>query len=235
LWLAWPLLALAGGVSVIQAVRSALGASFDVSLPPSGLGKRRALTALLFLMQPLARLLGRIRHGLIFWRQHATWEYTLPRPWTADVWTNDCRPVEAWLESFEAALKKPGCVTVRGGEFSRWDLETRCGLLGSARLRMALEHHGSGRKLLRINCRPLCSGVATAAVALFAIFDYGAVVSGAWSMAAVFGGMLLLICTRIVQECAAATAAFLAVVRKIERVKNTKDGAVPAPAAACPA
>lgn len=219
-WLALPLLILAGGISLVQAVRSARGASFEASLPPRERRKRRSLTALLFLMQPLARLLGRLRHGLIFWRQRAMREYALPRPWTADLWTHDARPVEEWLESFEAALKKPGWVTARGGEFSRWDLEARCGLFGSARMRMALEHHGSGRELLRINCRPVCSTIGAAVFSLFALLDYAATADGEPGVGLAFGGLALLTFVRIFQECAAATAVFLAVVRKIKRIEG---------------
>ncbi len=230
--LATPLLLFCVGVSILQAIRSAVGAAFIGPLPPRALGKRRVLTALLFLIQPLARLLGRLRHGLIFWRKPATAGYALPRPWTADIWTRDARPIEEWLESFEVALKKLGCVTVRGGVFNRWDLEARCGLLGSARLRMALEHHGSGRELLRINCWPLCSIFATASVTLIALFGYTAIASGVWSIGAVFIGLLLLGFARIFQECAAATADFLVVVRKIKRIEN--NDAMPAPTT-CPA
>jgi O-antigen biosynthesis protein len=221
-WLALPLLVLAGGISIVQAVRSALGASFDVSLPPYERRKRRALTALLFLMQPLARLLGRIRHGLIFWRQRAAVGYTLPLPWTADIWAKHSLPIEQWLESFEVSLRQHGRPTVRGGEFSRWDLEARGGLLGSARLKMALEHHGSGRDLLRINCRPVCSTLGAAGFSLFAILDYAATAGGALGTGLVFGGLALLTFIRVFQECAAATASFLTVVRKIERLKKSE-------------
>lgn len=218
LWLAAPPLVFCVGVSVVQAVRSAAGASFFGSLPARQRQKQRALTALLFLMQPLARLVGRIRHGLVLGRRRTTKQYAFPRPWTADIWTRTSQPTEEWLKSFEVSVQKNGCTTARGSEFSRWDLEARGGLMGSARLRMALEHHGSGRELLRINCRPRCSLMAVLAVIAFAIFANVAVIEEDVEVGVLFGGLGFLVFSRVFQECAAATAAFLAVVRNIERI-----------------
>jgi len=62
--LLWALafLVLAVTVPVVQAARCALGISFPgASLSGQELWQRRVLTALLFLLQPLARLVGRIR------------------------------------------------------------------------------------------------------------------------------------------------------------------------------
>src|SRR5204862_877115 len=117
------------------------------------------------LLQPLARLLGRLRHGLTFWRRQAITGFAWPSRWTADIWARNTQAVDQRLESIESDLRKQGCVPIRGSDFDRWDLEIRCGILGSARLGMAVEHHGSGRQLLRIQCRPKCSmlGVALAA------------------------------------------------------------------------
>ena len=218
--LRWALafLVLAVAVPVVQAARGALGISFPgASLSAQELWQRRGLTALLFLLQPLARLVGRLRHGLTFWRRQAVAGYALPRPWTANIWTNTSRPAEDRLQYIEGELRNRGWVPVRGGECDPWDLELRGGILGSARLFLAAEYHGSGRQLLRIRSWPRCSLAATLFLVLFAEFAFAAGRTGAWTACVSLGVTALLIGVRMFQECAAATAGFLAVIRKIER------------------
>ena len=219
--------ALCGLVSLIQAARCAAGVSYTNRLPRAwDRWKRRALTGFLYVIQPLARLLGRLRHGLTFWRRHAATGYAVPRPWTADLWTKDNQTTEERLGALEGALRKAGSVPLRGNEFERWDLEVQGGLFGAARLGMAVEPHGSGRQLLRIECRPRCSIVAWLLGPAFAGLCILGMLNGEWSVATLLGGAALLILGRALLECASATAAFLGVVRKIERIEkkdNQKD------------
>ncbi len=65
----------------------------------------------------------------------------------------------------ESALRRSGGVIFSGGEFERWDLHVRGGMLGSMRMRMAVEEHGGGRQLLRIRSWPRFSRIG-AGVAL---------------------------------------------------------------------
>ena len=176
------------------------------------------MTGFLFLLQPLARLLGRLRHGLTFWRRQAGTGYAFPRLWTADIWTQDSRPIEERLESLERALHKRGAVPIRGNDFDRWDLEVRGGLLGSARLRMAVEHHGSGRELLRIQWWPQWSFATLVLGLTFSGLCAASALDGAWRICALLGGLAVLIAIRTIQECAATTGAFLAAVREIKRI-----------------
>jgi hypothetical protein len=161
-----------------------------------------------------------LRHGLTLWRQRVTSGFALPRRWTADLWSPRALGVEERLESVEAALREQGAVSRRGGDFARWDLEVSGGLLGAARMFVAVEHHGDGRQLLRVRWWPRCSmaglllTIGLAGLALAAVRDQSPVV------AAVFGAATLLLAVSTVRQCAAATAAFLAVVRGIERVEK---------------
>jgi glycosyltransferase involved in cell wall biosynthesis len=218
LYWALPFALLTMGILLAQAVRCAAGVSFK-DAPPCGwqLGKRRALTALLFLLQPLARLLGRVRHGLTFWRQRAVMGCAWPRPWTANLWTKTSRPVEERLQYIERKLRKAGWVPLRGGVCDHWDLELNGGLFGSARLFLALEHHGSGRQLLRIRSWARCSFIAVGLIALLVMLTCAAASDEAWVACAVLSTGVVLFVARLFRECAAVTAAFLMVVRKIER------------------
>jgi len=213
-----PLLALAVGAPLVQASRCVSRVYF-VHAPVSRACqmKLRLLTACLHLLQPLARLCGRLSHGLTIWRQRAVAGLALPRPWLANIWCARSLPVDERLQSVEANLREQGVVALRGGEFDLWDLEVRRGLLGAARMFVGVEHHGDGRQLLRIRSWPRCSSAGLMLTLLFAALSLGAAVDRAWHAFYVLGAVTLLLALRTAHECAASTAGFLTAVRKIER------------------
>src|SRR5439155_22168922 len=135
LWrpLAWALPAFVASilVTLIQSGRCALGAGFRQH--GFGLVARRVVTGVLYLLQPLARLTGRLRLGLTWWRRRAPTGYTWPRPWLANIWTKSCPTVEERIRSVETALRDCGWPAVHGGDFDHWVLEVNGGILGSAR------------------------------------------------------------------------------------------------------
>ncbi|PYK99371.1 MAG: glycosyl transferase [Verrucomicrobia bacterium] len=224
--LALPLFAFAIGAPLAQASRCAARVCFTHS-PASRAGrmKLRLTTACLYLLQPLARLDGRLRHGLTLWRKRVITGFAFPRPWLANLWSKRSLGVEERLHAIEAALRAHGCLPMRGGNFDPWDLEVRGGLLGSARMFIAVEYHGDGRQLLRIRSWPRCSLGGMALTVLFAALSVGAVQDQAWYAGLALGAVTLLLASRAVHECAAATAAFLGAVRKIER-EEKGDGPV---------
>lgn len=175
------------------------------------------LTGFLHVLQPLARLCGRLRHGLVFWRSNSVSGYALPRPWYANIWTKRSLTVEERLKAIEEFLLGNGAITTHGGDFDRWDLQVRGGLFGSARMFFGLDNHGSGRQLLRVRSWPICSWLGILLVLWLAGLSATAGYAHAWTACLVLGGVAILVAARILQECASATAAFLAAVRKIER------------------
>jgi O-antigen biosynthesis protein len=221
LWhpLGWsfPVFAVAAGMPLVQAGSRASRISFTHA-PPSRAGriKLRLLTACLHLLQPLARLCGRVRHGLTMWRQPAVVGLVLPRPWLANIWSKRSLSVDERLQSIETVLREYGALPLRGGDFDPWDLEVRGGPLGSARMFVALEYHGDGRQLLRIRSWPRCSMAAVGLTLAFAALTGGAAYDQAWKACFALGAVALLAAARTIHECAAATAAFLTATRKIE-------------------
>jgi len=215
--LAIPVLGLAIGAPLVQAARCAARVCFT-NPPPSRAErlKLRLLTASLHLLQPLARLCGRLRFGLTLWRHRLTTGFALPRRWTADLWSKRSLAVEERLQSLEAALRAQGALPRRGGDFDNWDLEVSGGLLGAARMRVAVEYHGDRRQLLRIRWSPRCSINGLAPTLLFTLLSLAAARDQCWTAAGLLGAAALLLVGRALHECAGATAAFLAAVRKIE-------------------
>ncbi len=206
---ALPLLVLALGAPIFQAVVSASRVCFAIP-PGSSFGrfKLRTVTALLHLVQPLARLTGRLRSGLTFWRYRAS-GFAIPWPRKFAVWTEHWRDPNERLKSFEADLRKAGVYVRRGGDYDRWDLEVRAGLLGFARLLMAVEDHGAGNQFVRVRLWPNCSLLELLLPVLFASLSAAAVLDHAWVASTILGLLSLFLTLYSLRGCGSAVAAIL--------------------------
>ena len=206
-----PLLVIAVAISVIQAGVNAARtrfASADRSAPV--VAAMRVLTACLHLLQPAARLCGRLSHGLTPWRRRVAADVVLPWPRNFAIWSERWRAPHERLQSLESMLRGDGACVLRGGDFDRWDLEVRGSIFGAARLRMAVEEHGLGRQLARFRVWPQPSIPMVMFSALMAALSIGAVRDGAWAAAAIIGVLAVMLAARIGNECALATSALLA-------------------------
>lgn len=213
-----PIFALALAAPVVQAVLSARRARFT-SEPQTraALLKLQLLTAALHLMQPVARLIGRLRWGLTPWRRRGVGGFVAPRVRVANVWSETWRGGEDRLRDIEATLRAGGATVLRGGDFDAWDLELRGGLFGGARLLTTVEEHGAGRQLIRARLRPRVSPQWLAVAALFAALACAAAWDGARAPVLVFALAAIFVAARVILECGAATATMLdAFVRPVE-------------------
>jgi GT2 family glycosyltransferase len=176
----------------------------------------RALTGALYLLQPLARLYGRIRGGLTPFRRRGPRGLAMPLPRTSTVWSEEWAAVEDRVRALVAALLGAGSIVASGGEWDRWDLEVRGGLLGRARLRTAVEEHGAGKQLMRVRTWPCLSrsGVVTP-IAVAALAGVALAIDPSVAAAGVFAGLALLVAARALYECARAAVAVQRAVRGI--------------------
>lgn len=132
--------------------------------------KRRAVTSLLFLLQPFARLAGRLRNGLSPWRRRTQAHPTLPRPRTIEVWSEHWREPQDWVERLQDGLAAAGGFVRSGGPFDRWDLDLRAGVLGGVKIRTAVEEHGEGKQLLRAKVWPRTTAAGRLLVLFLVLF-----------------------------------------------------------------
>ena len=161
-----PVLIVAVAAPLVQAVRSASSARLERrGTPLSGLVRRSVIVAL-HLLQPLARLHGRLSHGLTFWRRRGPSPSALCLPRVDTLWSETWRSSYEWLKRLEEALLDGGGVAFRGGDYDEWDLEIRGGFFGSVRVLMTVEEHGSGKQLLRFRARPILSQIEIAMVVI---------------------------------------------------------------------
>src|SRR5207253_2727711 len=81
----------------------------------------------LLLMQPLARLTGRLRSGLTPWRRRGPKTRPRFRPLRMTYWRDQREPPEDTLRQVYHDLLAEGAIARAGGEFDSWDLEVRGG------------------------------------------------------------------------------------------------------------
>ena len=196
-WLtpAVPMLVMAIGAVVTQAIVSARSAA-----PRSGRGSandtllRFALIAFLHLLQPLARLNGRLRGGLTPWRRRG--HGISPRiPFLSNyqLWGQHWQSPERIHGRLMDAVRNHGAVVRSGGDWDSWDLEISGGLTGAVRSRMAVEEHSAGCQLVRLRAWSKVSLQAALVVSLFGVLALGALRAQAWGAAAallVFTGLM---------------------------------------------
>jgi len=197
-----PVLGMAVAAPVAQAVLSAGKASFSANLSAGQRLKLRTVTALLHLMQPMARLIGRLRHGLTPWRRRGPAHLAFPRWRNLSIWSERWRAPEQWIGTIEGALRGQGVVVRRGGDYDRWDLEVRGGILGTVRTRMAIEEHGAGRQLLRFRLWPRGSWAGIGLTLVFAILSLWAAREADWAASLMLASMTAAFGICMGQECA---------------------------------
>jgi O-antigen biosynthesis protein len=220
---------LAVGISALQAVHA--GARSTAADWRRGPRRERvartATTALLYLIQPLARLSGRVRHGLTPWRIRgpATPTALLRRTWT--MWSEEWLAFDAWLGRMEASIADMQLVAVRGGDYDAWDLEVRGGLLAGVRVRAAVEEHGAGRQLLRFRVQPRPLVMTLAVLAVFVAGAAAAASASSWAGTAALALCGGLIAARAGHECLIAASALRRATLEMERDVAAEHGYPP--------
>jgi glycosyltransferase involved in cell wall biosynthesis len=206
--LAAPLLAASAGVPVVYVINVVARTSFSSS-SRARMSRRKlqALTALLHVIQPLARLLGRLQHGLTPWRALRAPGFIFPRSQTFQIWSERWQEPSAWFSSLETAVASRHAVVRRGGDFDRWDLELPGGMLGSVRARMAFEEHGAGRQLVRLRVWPKYSRLGLAITASIMLLSVWAGLDGASLASRILAMAAGLLVVAWVKECGLGMAA----------------------------
>jgi hypothetical protein len=200
-----PFLLIAAGLSILQALVNAVVASSCGITERKGRNWRALwIGLLLHMLQPLARLTGRLKYGLHPWRRRGVARPSVPRSRTVSLWSEVWRSPDEWLRLLQERLKGEGTPGVAGGDYDDWDLEIQAGVLGGVRTRMAVEEHGAGKQLLRFRIWPrfslsgLFMSVLMLCLAVAAGYDRAGIAAG------VLGGAGLVVAWRMFLECSLA-------------------------------
>jgi hypothetical protein len=145
--------------------------------------RRLALRMLIFhlhLVQPFARLLGRIRHGIGPWHLSGLLEGPLHLTDSRALWSEEWQSLETRLTAIELILLDDRATVIRGGDFDRWDLGIHGGMLGSVRIMAMLEEHGAGKQLLRLRAWPYLHPLPLGSLLFFSFLTILAAYDQAW-------------------------------------------------------
>src|SRR5262249_8750994 len=107
------------------------------------------------------------------------------------------------------AMRETGAAVLRGGDFDRWDLETRGGLFGSARAQLVIEEHGDSKQLVRIRVWPVGQPLALVIALLFAGFAMLSATRLDWGAWAALNVPALGLLHRVLYECGTAMSVIL--------------------------
>lgn len=206
-----PLFILVLALPISQSIASARQAAFQ-SEPRSRLEdiKLRSLTAILHLMQPAARLWGRIHAPPAYRRGLRKTGFCLPTARTSKFWSETWKSPEQRLESVEKALQVENLAVTRGGDYDRWDLEVQTSMMCSVRTCMAVEEHGAGRQVIRFRSWPRIALFCQVLVLFFLFLTTLAALDHAWIVATIFGVISLTLLARILWTSGTAMASMLA-------------------------
>ncbi len=115
LLLALPLLVVALAAPIAQAWVSTRDLPYPAGIDRSERIRLRLMTTGLHIAQPIARLRGRIAHGLTPWRTRGGRGFALPVATTVKVWSNEWKAPETWIGEVEQCLQEAGAVVRTGG------------------------------------------------------------------------------------------------------------------------
>ena len=149
----WPIFIASVVIILIQAIISAIK-NTSLSKEQQRNWKYLGLIVLLHMIQPVARLRGRIKHGLTPWRIRGAKanlkHLTFFRAKTLVYWyEGDWKSNETWLEEIEQNILKLKACVKRGGDFDKWDIKTRNGLFSTAKGILTVEEHGANKQYVK--------------------------------------------------------------------------------------
>jgi hypothetical protein len=193
LW-AWPLVMASVFIVLIQAFVSATK-NVSHSARELKTPKYKALITYLHIIQPLARLYGRLNHGLTPWkkgRKALLKKFKVPfDALELKHWSEEWKEADYWLSHIENKLKSFKERVSKGGEFDRYDLQVRNTLLSKSRSILAIEEHGAGKQFLRFKIWHVPSAIFLIALAaliltsLLAALDHRVIVTIALATVAI--------------------------------------------------
>ncbi len=197
-------------------------------LPRYGSGKKntwyhdikwRVATTVLHILQPFARMLGRMKFNLTPWRRFGKRSFAFPIAKNISVWCNSWVAQEDRLIVIESDICQQNAYVERGGIYDRWDLKIKGGVFGSFSLLMAAEDHKDGCQLLRFRFVPKLSKLAIFSLSFFAIILMILLMDGFWMAGAIFGVIFLNLIMRVFGDFGRSFSSLKSVILKQDKLK----------------
>ena len=170
--------------------------------------RMRICIAMLYRIQPLARFVGRYRHGLTPWRLRGVNGFVSPWPATIQTVMPKWKLSNEWLQIAEKNLRSSGVSVMRGNDFDRWDLEVRGGLLATVRVKLMTEDLGDEKQLVRWKIAPRCSAIWLLTIITLLTAAVAALMQRHTVLAIVFSLLVTIAVALTARACGAALATF---------------------------
>ena len=203
-----PAFALMFAFAAAQALVHGARARFPV--PPgtaAGAVRMRLLVAFLYMMQPVARLTGRLHNGLTPLRLRGMEGFAFPFSRRLESWCKHWHDPAARLASLEGALKDRGAVVLRGHEFARWDLELRAGLFGRVRISQFTADLAHSAQYVQVRANPRIASLGSAIFLVSVLICAAAVTQEMFLLAAISWLIAAAVVALCLRELSAAMAA----------------------------
>ncbi len=152
--------------------------------------KYMSLIVVLHIIQPVARLRGRMVHGLTPWRlrgaKASLRNLTFFKPKTLTHWNEqEWKSNEKWLEEIEENIIELKARVKRGGDFDKWDIKTRNGLFSTAKGVLTVEEHGANKQYVKFKYWANYSVGGLLLIGLLTTLTTFAVIDGSWIVASI--------------------------------------------------
>ncbi len=194
LFWAWLVTAFMITVVIMQAIVSARH-TIQPALKKYASPKLTCLIICLHLVQPLARLYGRMKNGLTPWRKRGAgisprYFFRL-RPPVLTHWSETWHSPEDWLAILEKSFSRQKIKARRNGPFDNWDLQVSAGLFMQYRGTLAVEEHGAGKQYIRFKTKLHLSAAALLIPLLPGALFLAALLEEEWIVSVIMGVLLL--------------------------------------------
>lgn len=181
-------------LTIFQAIHSVFHCNPNFSIPnrrPRQL-RLQLITIWLHLSQPAVRLSGRLNLGLTLWRRRNKQKLALPKVRHIELWSEQWKSTEQWLEKLEKSCLAQGVLVRRGDATDRWDLEIREGLTTPTRVLTVIEEHGNGKQMVKFRIWPAYKMKNIIFIGVLALLSSLAAVEQNWIIALLFGTFAIL-------------------------------------------
>jgi hypothetical protein len=172
---AWVAFAIALGIFVLQAILSANASAKKSAWHQQTFTYKFVLT-MLYIVQPVARLTGRLKHGLTPWRKRGAGlqlsNFYCFNTKVFTHWSEEWQSAETWLEMIEQNLISLRTRVARGGVFDNWDIQVRSGWFTRAQGLLVIEEHGANKQYLKFRCRHAHSRYGFITIILLSIITF---------------------------------------------------------------
>ena len=179
----------------------------------------RLTTTFLHIIQPFARLIGRLKFNLTPWRKFGKKSFALPVQRNLSIWCENWVTPELRLNTIESDISIQNSYVERGGVYTRWDLKIKGGVFGSYSMVMAAEDHKDGCQLLRFRFVPRLSKLAIFSLSFLAIIIAIFLLDGFWITGIIFGLIFFKLLIRVFGDFGRSFSTLKSVVLKQDKLK----------------